>query len=741
MSWWRRPRWVKAVWISTVLAVAAFFVVLGELDKIDKWASALALFVGLLGLLADFLSAEPPAPTPEFSERLRRAAEDLAAAVREQWRAEERFRRLQDPFPLPVRWTMADPLITDHWANIRRQSGNIAPLDVAGELADVLGAFDTVPSKRLVVLGKPGAGKTVLTLRLVLQILEARRPGDRVPVLFSLASWRPGEQSLRSWMSERVAKDFPALSATAPSGATWATELMDHVLPVLDGLDEMPESSRPDAIRHLNATLDLETPVILTSRTDEYRRTIESADVFTAAAVIELQPLSLDQLVGYLPFTTRRTNGEAHGALTTKWTPVLDYLRESGTDAVAQALIEVLSTPLMSSMARVAYSDTSADPLELIDIRFADTSVLEKHLLNSFVFASYFPHASTSTAPLGSARTGRYRPEQAQVWLTFLASHLSRLGTRDIAWWQYIHGVPRGVRGLAAGLVSGVLFGLVGGIAADPAIGFAYGLFFALAAGTCCALDSEPEPSCLEARFRGTAGPFLLRFPVGVVTGLALGTAFDFPGPIVLGLGLAFGLAVGLHVWLDVPANVANASTPLVVFRRDRTSALAHCASFSFSLGISYAAAIIFTEEASGGPMLDLPLGLRMGVEFGLSGAVAGAVVGGVAYGRLGACAYSPAGAVAAGLAFPPTDSVAFGLAVGLLFGLAVGFTVLSSRAWGVFLLGRGWLTVCGRQPGRLLGFLADAHRRGILRQTGGVYQFRHARLQERLAEQARAGD
>ena len=33
-----------------------------------------------------------------------------------------------------------------------------------------------------------------------------------------------------------------------------------------------------------------------------------------------------------------------------------------------------------------------------------------------------------------------------------------------------------------------------------------------------------------------------------------------------------------------------------------------------------------------------------------------------------------------------------------------------------------------------LMGFLADAHRRGVLRQAGAVYQFRHIELQHRLA-------
>jgi hypothetical protein len=32
------------------------------------------------------------------------------------------------------------------------------------------------------------------------------------------------------------------------------------------------------------------------------------------------------------------------------------------------------------------------------------------------------------------------------------------------------------------------------------------------------------------------------------------------------------------------------------------------------------------------------------------------------------------------------------------------------------------------------MDFLADAHRRGVLRQAGAVYQFRHIELQHRLA-------
>ena len=36
--------------------------------------------------------------------------------------------------------------------------------------------------------------------------------------------------------------------------------------------------------------------------------------------------------------------------------------------------------------------------------------------------------------------------------------------------------------------------------------------------------------------------------------------------------------------------------------------------------------------------------------------------------------------------------------------------------------------------PWPLMAFLADAHQRGVLRQTGATYQFRHLEPQRRLA-------
>jgi hypothetical protein len=80
------------------------------------------------------------------------------------------------------------------------------------------------------------------------------------------------------------------------------------------------------------------------------------------------------------------------------------------------------------------------------------------------------------------------------------------------------------------------------------------------------------------------------------------------------------------------------------------------------------------------------------------------------------------------------TSGVAAGVAAGVVAG--VGLVVLNSvrAAWTAYGIARIWLALGHRLPWSLMGFLEDAHKRGVLRQAGAVYQFRHIELQHRLA-------
>jgi hypothetical protein len=92
------------------------------------------------------------------------------------------------------------------------------------------------------------------------------------------------------------------------------------------------------------------------------------------------------------------------------------------------------------------------------------------------------------------------------------------------------------------------------------------------------------------------------------------------------------------------------------------------------------------------------------------------------------------------GLVYGLVVGLVFGLREGLLSGLTAGFMIgvgsslVSSATWAV-VLASAQLRRRNETPARLLRFLDDARQRQIVRTVGPVYQFRHARLQDRLAE------
>ena len=80
---------------------------------------------------------------------------------------------------------------------------------------------------------------------------------------------------------------------------------------------------------------------------------------------------------------------------------------------------------------------------------------------------------------------------------------------------------------------------------------------------------------------------------------------------------------------------------------------------------------------------------------------------------------------------------LAAGLGVGLAVGFGVGLVVglVYPQSWSSS-LAFAQLAASDRTPVRLMRFLEDARSRSVLRTVGPVYQFRHARLQDRLAAQ-----
>ena len=91
--------------------------------------------------------------------------------------------------------------------------------------------------------------------------------------------------------------------------------------------------------------------------------------------------------------------------------------------------------------------------------------------------------------------------------------------------------------------------------------------------------------------------------------------------------------------------------------------------------------------------------------------------------------------ALAGGVGFGAVLGLGIGQVDGLVAGAVAAVVVATFTPWGEFAMARVWGAVSGRLPLRLMRFLSDAHRLGVLRQVGARYQFRHVALRDRLCQ------
>jgi hypothetical protein len=284
--------------------------------------------------------------------------------------------------------------------------------------------------RRLVVIGEPAAGKTVMAIQLVRELLRRRDSGQPVAALLPVASWNPRTEHLHRWIAAQLEETYPALrAATGTADTTIALRLVQtgQILPIFDGLDEMATELRACALRSFNRAFTGTQALVMTCRADEYRQTVAPArpacpgpgapaiEPLAGATVVELRPLRPAEAEVYLRAATPARD-------VAKWEPVFARMGADPAGPLGQAL----STPLMVALARTAYAETTADPGALLDEQLHRRVEIENHLIARLIPTVY-------TADPRPDRRPPWTSEQAREWLGFLAGQLSRRGTRELS--------------------------------------------------------------------------------------------------------------------------------------------------------------------------------------------------------------------------------------------------------------------------------------------------------------------
>jgi len=169
-------------------------------------------------VLTERTSAEFPEPIA-LDDQLAAICRSLADQSRME--VKRRARQLAvgryDP-ELPVHWTnVPDDSLVHDWSLIRGEE-NAEPIDLSGSLKDSARTFYQVPSRRLVVLGDPGSGKSVFALKLAESLLDDRwRPGLPIPLVLSLSAWNQ-DKHFDAWLLDSLVQRLGELG-TAHSAA------------------------------------------------------------------------------------------------------------------------------------------------------------------------------------------------------------------------------------------------------------------------------------------------------------------------------------------------------------------------------------------------------------------------------------------------------------------------------------------------------------------------------------------
>jgi len=363
----RRVGWLLA--ISGISSTAAFLVFSAWHSRDNTnafnvsvgWANVISMLISAIGVV--LLMAEK---VGTFASPAPQSITDIAGKIAREARRQDGLLLAQLLSTDVLDSRTADVIFQPEKHSLRRRPKNVQSKPSAKRFAEIVDFFLNDTRGRVVILGAPGTGKTVLAASLTVGLLD-RRPhasaGQGIPIpvpcLFNLPSWDVGRQNLADWLAAQIISRFqlPRRYATRLIGDGW-------IMPVLDGLDEL-DSQETEPHRTHKAVLLINEyiaqaancNIVIVCRSGEsyYNRL---ANGIRDADKITVQSLKPAQIIDYIEVQFPDESTLAH------WRPVLGALAKSNSNPVYLEL----NTPWRLTAA-ATFALSGGDPSSLLPSR------------------------------------------------------------------------------------------------------------------------------------------------------------------------------------------------------------------------------------------------------------------------------------------------------------------------------------------------------------------------------------
>jgi adenylate kinase family enzyme len=262
---------------------------------------------------------------------------------------------------------------------------------------DATEVFNQIGEGRtLLILGEPGAGKTITLLKLA-QNLIARAEGGLsrlIPVVLNLSSWGSKQQTIADWLVQELWSKYQVPKEV---GKDWVKN--QKLLLLLDGLDEVKANRREACVEAINQFMQKhgQTEMVVCSRIADYQVLSNRLQLRGAIYIRSLTPEQVNQ---YLD-----NAGEQLGAVKT-------LLTED------TALQELAKSPLTLSIMTLAYQGKKVEEI----LQTGSVEARREHLFDAYIKRMFSHEKSGKPKEYKSP----YQNQQAKSWLTWLAQRMKQ---------------------------------------------------------------------------------------------------------------------------------------------------------------------------------------------------------------------------------------------------------------------------------------------------------------------------